>query len=156
MKPEHLELLQSLGFTRYESGCELMYAFERPAYAIDTGMLVQGDHATDYAELIYADEENFRGFCYAPSMLERLMMTYPYTHGVEKILRQIGRTTGVCAELAPVGIYPMIVIRCDDGDFACGNIRYYLSDMLKLIGMLDYHLQHRLAYLDKKERKKGL
>lgn len=156
MKSEHLELLQSLGFTRYISGCELMYAFRKPAYGIDTRMLVQGDHATDYADLIYADEEDFQGFCYAPSMLERLMMSHPYTHGVEKMLRQIGRVTGVWVELAPVGPYPMFVIRCDDGDFTCGNIRYYLSDMLKLIGILDYHLQHRLAYLDKKERKKSL
>lgn len=150
MTEKLVKILEENGFTPYETGCELAYAFKRKAYGYDTKMLVQGSHATDIAEIIYADEEDFKGLCYAPSVMELLMLDYE-NHGIEKILKKIGKITGVYTELKFVGIYPMITLECGESDFEYVGFRFYLSDMLKAVGMLDYLLQQRLNYLRKKK-----
>ena len=47
----------------------------------------------------------------------------------------------------------MVVSACDESDFDDGGIEYHISDMLKVIGALDYLLQRRDRYLLNKRKK---
>ena len=153
MDAKKIEILKSYGFTRYTTDCELMYAFRNEAYGLDTKMLVQGAHADDYADLIYAEEEGFQGFCYCSSLMEDIMLNFS-NHNVERIVKKLGTVANVWLELKAIGGYVMVVSKCDDFDFNNDYIRWHISDMLKAIGMLDYLLQQRLKYLMNKRRKK--
>lgn len=154
MTNECIKKLESYGFKRYATDCELLYAFKNPAYCYSTKMLVQGSHATDYAELIYANEENFKGLCYASSLMESLMLNFK-DHHIERIIRKINRITDTHIELKNIGGYPMVVSECNENDFESEEIKYHISDMLKTIGVLDCLLQQRQDYLQKQKAKKN-
>lgn len=149
MLQQKIDKLKEYGFKPYDAHCELAYAFKNSAYYLDTKMLVEGSHATDYAEIIYAEEESFVGLCYYSSLMEYILTDFS-NHNVEKMLKKIGKTLGTSVLLEDVGGYPMIVKKCNDADFERGSIKNKVSDMLKIVGILDYLLQQKLDYLRKR------
>ena len=153
MTSELIKMLEECGFKPYITDCDLMSAFKNRAYCLDTKMLVRGDHATDCAELIYAHEENFKGLCYAPSLIEYMLLDFQDKEGIKRIIKRVGKAIGAEIELEFIGIFPMVTIRCDETDFEIFGLNEYVSDMLKVIGILDYLLQNRVDYLRKKQVK---
>lgn len=154
MTEKSIEILKQFGFKPYCTNCDLLSAFKKPAYGLDTQMIVQGDHADDIAELIYACEDDFKGFCYAPSILEAIMINYPKKHNIDKVLKKLEKV-GIFVELKFVGIFPMVVLPCDEKGLESPLLKFDVSDMLKVVGILDYLLQQRLEYLDKQRKKYG-
>lgn len=152
MTNEFIEKLESYGFKRYLKNCDLLVAFRKPAYYYDSKMIVAGAHSTEDADIIYVEEENFKGLTYASSLMEDIMLNYP-NHNIKHIIKQIAKTTDTEIEFKFIGGYPMVVSACDETDFNDGGIVYHISDMLKIIGSLDYLLQRRDRYLLNKCKK---
>ena len=153
MTESFLETLKQAGFAEYPYNSDLLDAFKERFYFYDTGMTVQGAHASESAEIIWADKEAFSGLCYAPTLLESLMLEF-VDHGVERLLKEIEKYTYIPLELIFIGALPMVGLRLSEEDFAfdaCG----YLGDMMKAVGMLELLFAKRLAYLQKKGRQRA-
>ena len=135
-------VLRELGFSERYSH----YAFRSRTLSYDTGILVDGDHATDCATLFYACEDGMRGFFYPSSLLELLLTDY---NDEAYILRLVKRISIRChTRLSLVSVYgtPMIHAPIKDMDleaFDARSVRYSFSAMLKMIGQLDYLLPPR-------------
>ena len=151
MTEEFEAKLAEYGFHRYTTNCELLSVFGS-GYCYDTKMIVEGDHSSERAELVYLNKDGFEGLCYAGSLLEALIMNYPNL-GVQRIIKQMYVHMDTDIELRWIGGYPMIVSPCTEQDFWDGGIEYHISDMLKVIGMLDYLLPRREQYLRKQQTK---
>ena len=147
MTEEFIEKLKSYGFERYLKNCELLDAFRKPAYYYDSKMIVAGAHSSENADIIYVEEDDFKGLTYASSLMEVIMIDYPTNHNIQKIVKQVAKITDTEIEFRSIGAYPMVVSACDETDFDNGEIKYHISDMLKVIGALDYLLQKRDRYL---------
>ena len=153
MTNEFVEILKSYGFERYLKNCELLSAFKYPAYYIDSKMIVSGAHSTESADIIYVEQDGFKGLTYASSLMEAIMIDHPTNHNIKAIVKQIAKTTDTEIEFKFIGAFPMVVSACDESDFKDGGIKYHISDMLKVIGSLDYLLQKRDRYLLNKSKK---
>ena len=153
--PERVEILKKYGFqeSTRENRCGMDGYFTSPTLFRDTGMLVTGDHATDYAPLIYAEDEGRCGLFYAPSMLEYLLMDFGGEWSVERLMRDLNRSSDCELKLEAVGGLPMIYTEIDDMDWKDGDLDYQISDMLKVIGYLDYVLFRKRERLWKAREK---
>ena len=140
-------ILEKYGFQPYVNGGELNY--KNQPYFYDTKMIVQGSHTDDYAYIICVDEEEIKGFCYASSLIERLMTDFD-NHNIEKILKEMSKYTGVYLELYCNGNVPLLVNKCEVNVLDERNVKSRMSNMLKSVGILDYLLQKRLVTLRKK------
>ena len=133
--------------------CDLLTVFGCPTLALDTKMTVRGDHADDCAYVYYAskevDGELLDGLFYAPSLLEHL-----YFLGREKgwsfdaLWQEVDNTLGSDGRLVFVSGCPAIFIEIYESSWAQRDLRCEISDMLKIVGALDYLLcreQQRLA-----------
>ncbi len=147
MTQESIKILEDFGFKPFLDGSEIMLAFENSTYAYDTKMIVQGDHADDYATIIFANEKDFTGLCYCSSLMEHLMLNFD-DHGVEKIVKELQKAS-IYVELRCVCGYPMIAIDLGKGELSATTLKSRLSHMLKAVGALDYLLQKRLKRLRK-------
>ena len=146
ISPSRLELLKSMGFGKAPD-CDATDAFRGPVVAYDTQMSVQGDHATDHAYIYYASgvdgSEVLDGLFYAPSLLEHPLLNYQHWN-IKPILQKIAEYCYSEARDVSVGGIPMIYIEIADVSWKMNDIRFDLSDMLKLVGILDYFLQSEL------------
>ena len=84
MTSEFIEKLKSYGFERYLKNCELLEAFRSPVYYYDSKMIVSGAHSTENADIIYVEEDGFKGLTYASSLMEAIMLDYP-NHNIQNI-----------------------------------------------------------------------
>lgn len=147
---ERLAQLTKLGFGDVPD-CDPSFAFGTKVLAYDTMMSVQGDHATDRAYVYYScvqyENEELDGFFFAPSLLE--CMVYPYREkwSFESLLQEICDQLGCEARLVWIGSFPMIYVEITEYDWKIQNIVSSLSDILKLIGVLDYILPHEYRRL---------
>ena len=139
---DRVAVLKKYGFqeSTSEHRCGMADYFYSPILFRDTGMLVTGDHATDYATLIYAEEDGRCGLFYAPSMLEYLLLDFGGEWSVERLMRDLNHGSDCKLTLEAVGGLPMIYTEIDDTDWKTGDLDYQVSDMLKVIGRLDYIL----------------
>ena len=146
ISPERLELLTKMGF-KNPPDCDPTDAFFGPSVALDTMMSVRGDHADDHAYVYYAclkeKDEVLDGLFYAPSLLEHPLLNYQKWN-IEPILVKIADISACYARLVSVGGIPMLFIEIDEYDWQTRNLRLPLSDMLKLVGLLDYFLPREL------------
>ena len=133
------EQLSKIGFGRVPD-CEPSYAFGSNVLALDSQIIVQGVHADDCVYIYYAmvekDDETLEGFFYAPSLLEEPLLNYQ-TYNVNEILKEVNSQINCDARYVSIGGYPMIYIPFDYY-FVEYDFRAPLSDVLKIIGILDY------------------
>ena len=152
----HRAVLEKYGFEN--SYGELSFAFYAPSLSLDTHMLVQGDHATDHSHIFYAHTQAYEGeldgFFYSPSLLEYLLTDYSGEWDPECMLKEINVQMDGNFRLVSVGGYPMLFTELTEYDWKDDNLRYALSDMLKLVGQLDYLLPRKWRTLMAKRRKK--
>lgn len=157
LSPERLALLKEYGFSD-RPDCDLSWVFPAPAYALDTEMLVQGDHATDRAYIYYAsvetyDKEQLNGLFYSPSLLEYMLVDFRGEWSFDRMLKTVRKQLDCDVRLVSVSGYPNLFIEIDEYDWREADIRFQISDMLKLIGQLDYLLPRKLESLRAKRRK---
>lgn len=152
---ERIELLKEYGFRENigENRCGMDYYFTSPILFLDTGMLVTGDHATDYAHIIYAEEGERCGLFYAPSILEYLLIDFGGDWSVERLMRDLNRNSNCTLILEDVGGLPMIYTEISDSDWTNHDLKHQVSDMLKVIGQLDYILPQKRERLWKEREK---
>ena len=138
---EKLEILKELGFGRFPD-CDPSYAFGSAPLALDTKMIVRGDHADDCAYIYYAktkiDSVEVEGLFFAPSILEHPTLNY-LTYDFDSVLEEINTHISSEVRYCFVGGIGMIYIEISSYDWEL-ELRYPLSDMLKLIGITDYVL----------------
>ena len=135
------EMLSKVGFGNVPD-CDVSYSFGSNVVALDTKIVVQGDHADDLAYIYYAMIEDrgemLEGFFYAPSLLEHPLLSYQ-TFDISEILDEVNKQINCDGRIISCGGFYMIYISfdyyCIEYDF-----RLPLSDMLKVIGILDYFL----------------
>ena len=153
---ERLEILKELGFTDVPD-CEPSAAFKTYVVALDTNIIVRGDHADDIAYIYYScvevDGEVLDGFFFAPSILEHPFLNYQ-TYDVKALLEEIDKDMYTGAKYVFVGGYPMIFMEVSEYDWKSKDLRILLSDMLKIIGVTDYffsrEFNRQLALLNNK------
>ena len=137
---DRLDLLTKLGFTDVPD-CDPSFAFDAPRVALDTKMIVQGDHADDCAYIYYScitlDGEVLDGLFYAPSLLEHPLMSYQ-KYDIECILKEIDNELFCSPRRVFVGGFPMIFVPIEGYCWDIKNITTPLSYMLKLVAILDY------------------
>ena len=149
-----LTVLKKLGFTDAPD-CDPSYAFGTQVLALDAQMYVEGDHATDLAYIYYAcvtgKDETLDGLFYAPSLLEYMPSFANGEWHFDAILSDICKTVSCEASVRSIGGFPMIFIPTDEYDFSEGeDLRFPLSDMLKLIGITDYFLsREKMRFMEK-------
>ena len=148
---KRLEILTKIGFSN-PPDCDPTMAFHTYSLALDSKMIVRGDHASECAYIYYCNlkdnEREYDGLFYAPSLLE-----HPHLNSkifsAEEILNNIKEYCYSDAEYVGIGGIPMIYIPVSDYDFDF-DLKDPLSDMLKLIGMLDYFLSEAFEKNNKK------
>lgn len=137
---ERFDFLRKLGFKDIPD-CEPSFAFGVPTVALDTNMIVQGDHADDHAYIYYScitlDGEILDGFFYAPSLLEHPLMSYQ-KYDIESILKEIDNKLYCSPRRVFVGGFPMIFVPVEGCYCDIQKMNTPLSDMLKLVAILDY------------------
>ena len=149
-----LSILKKLGFTDVPD-CDPSYAFGTQAMALDAQMFVEGDHDTDCAYIYYAcvtdKDKTLDGLFYAPSLLEYMPVFANSEWRFDAILSDICETISCEASVPSIGGFPMIFIPTDEYDFSKGEcLRFPLSDMRKLIGIMDYFLsRERMRFMRK-------
>lgn len=139
-------LLPEFGFVR-DGGHP---SFARRAFTLETGILVEGDHAVDRADLYFTDEEGYCGIFYAPTLLERLLTEFEDEAYIRDLLAELLQPVDRL-ELVAVGGTPMILLPLPSGDLDRRLVALALSGMKKLIGILDYFLPRRLEDLLKEK-----
>ena len=152
-----LALLKEYGFSD-SPDCENSWNFPYPAYSMDTKILVQGDHATDRAYVYYScvntlEGESLEGLFYSSSLLEYLLVDYGGEWDFYRMLKTIQKQLDCKVRLVSVNGYPYLFIGIDEHDWNTADIRSQVSDMLKLIGQLDYLLLRKRENLRIKRRK---
>lgn len=157
LSPERLALLAEYGFGKCPD-CDFSYAFGAPAYAMDTHMIVQGDHASDRAYIYYAtvdtyEDEHLEGLFYSPSMLEYLLLDFGGEWDPCRMVKDLGKGLDCEVRLVAVHGYPMLFIEIGEYEWKKADIRFEVSDMLKVVGRLDYLLPRKRDRLLAKRRK---
>lgn len=142
ISPEREALLRACGFDTPPDG-EDTAAFGYRSLALDTKMSVAGDHADDHAYIHYAETDEYSGFFYAPSLLEYLMTFHKDECNAERMVRELRRFSSCELELVFIHGYPMIFTPIYDNDTTPNDIFWQISDMLKVVGQLDYFLQRK-------------
>ena len=159
LSPERLALLRKYGFSD-RPDCDISWIFPAPAYAMDTHMSVRGDHSSDLAYVYYATSvegeagEMLDGLFYSPSLLEYLLYDFGNEIKLNRLVSDLRRQLDCDMRLVFVKGYPNFFIAIDEYDWREADIRFQISDMLKLIGQLDYLLPRKLENLRAKRRKK--
>lgn len=151
---ERIELLKKHGFGETPD-CDVMIAFHSFSMALDTKMSIQGDHATDCAYIFYSrtesnDGELLDGLFHAPSLLEYMLWQYRGEWSFSRMLGNINRQLGNSIRLVSVGGIPMLYCELSDVDWTDCYFNFSVSDMLKLVGQLDYLLPRTLARIEAK------
>ena len=129
--------------------CDLLTIFNCPTMALDTKMSVRGDHCDECAYVYYAsrevDGELLDGLFYVPSLLE-----YLYFLGSEngwrfdEIFEELSGTLGTDTRLVFISGCPAIYTEVCDYAWSQRDLRFEISDMLKVVGVLDYILSNEL------------
>ena len=140
---EQNKILVKLGFTEYPDS-EDCHAFKNGTRALNTKMLVNGDHATDCAYIYYGREttsegETLEGLFYSPSLLEHLLVFHHTEWDCEGMISDINKNFGCEARLVMISIYPMIYLEAGKYEWE-SELQYPLSDMLQIVGALNYLL----------------
>ncbi len=139
---DRLNLLTKLGFGAVPD-CDPSFAFRTSVVALNTNMIVRGDHADDVAYIYYAcvqkDDELLDGFFYAPSLLEHPLLNYQI-FDIDGLLNEISKHVYCSVRFVGVGGIPMLFVEISEYDWKMNDLHSPLSDMLKLIGILDYFL----------------
>ena len=156
IKEARFALLQEYGFGDAPI-CDLLAVFRGPHLALDTKMTIRGDHADDLAYVYYAsmevEGELLDGFFHTPSLLE-----YLYVLGRERgwsfepMLQEINRAFGCEARLVFLSGYPAIFTEVYEASWATRDLRFEISDMLKIVGATDYLLCQEYERLLAEER----
>ncbi len=143
LSEERLALLRESGF-RDDVCCGACSAFHCAVYVLDTKMTVKGQHATDRAYIIYAREESgdgmLDGFFYAPTLLEYMLNFHYDEWDYEKMMRQINRGLDCEARIVDIHGIPMVFIEIYERAWEKRDLGAQLSDILKIVGQLDYLL----------------
>lgn len=142
ISPERKTLLNECGFGAPPDG-EDTAAFDYRSLALDTKMSVTGDHASDHAYIHYAETDDLCGFFYAPSLLEYLMTFHRDDCNAKAIVRELRRFSSCELSLVFLRGYPMIFTPMYDTDTTPDDLRFQISDMLKVVGQLDYFLSRK-------------
>lgn len=142
ISPERVALLKACGFAAPPDG-EDTDALRYRSLALDTRMLVTGDHATDYAYIHYAETDELCGFFYAPSLLEYLLNFHGDKVNEKVLVRELSRYSDCKISLVSVCGYPMIFTPIYENDTTVHDLMYQISDMLKVVGQLDYILPRK-------------
>lgn len=153
LSAERIALLKEYGFNDGQD-----YGFPTHAYTMDTKMLVQGDHATDHAYIYYSsvktfEDEQLEGLFYSPSMLEYLLVDYGGEWDFNRMLKTVQKELDCEVRLVSVHGEPYLFIEIDEYDWKMADIRFQISDMLKLIGQLDYLLSRKRKALRTKRKR---
>ena len=135
-------LLETLGF----KPCNYTYLYGE-TYYLDLDILVTGDHATDYAHVLYSTDCNIKGFCYSSGLLGSLISVYNDNKGVNDIVKKVNKYSDCKIEFGYAGGDLYFYIPCE---LLVDEHKYAISDMVKLIGQVDYLVQARLNYNYKK------
>jgi len=155
---EKMKILQAHGFDP-ALRCGLESAFYSQTVALDSKMLVQGDHATDYAYILYSCVEEggevLDGLFYSPSILEYMLLDFGAEWELSPMLKSINRQTHGEVRLVGVGGYPMLYTEICDFEWEEGSLRYAVSDMLKVVAVLDHLLPRKREALRKKRAKRN-
>ena len=148
MTAEEILCLKKYGFEPFYDGSDIMAAFKHPIYGLDAKMYTRGEHSDERAVIMYVQNDDFEGLCYANSLIEYLMVSYPDDHGMDEIIKELA-SVGIFVELKFIRIYPMIVMSRENIESPSDDImfEFYLSDMIKASAILDYLVQKRLSYL---------
>ena len=141
LSSKHIEVLTKIGFGNVPD-CDPSFAFGTFTLALNTNMIVRGDHADDVAFIYYScvevDGRIYDGLFYAPSILEHPHLNYQ-TFDVNEILDKINQYAYCDAEYVGIGGIHMIFLPISKFQWEL-DIKDALSDMLKIVGILDYLL----------------
>ena len=157
---EKQEVLKKHGFVP-EAGHGAAYHFSSPTWVLYSGMIVSGDHADDYATVIYACEDTctdgvLDGLFYSPSMLEYLLRDFRDEWDPQEILDHLCAVTNGKLMLVDIGGVPTVFTKIHDHRWERGELRYAVSDMLKAVGALDLLLtEKRRELIQKREQEQG-
>ena len=159
ISPERLAVLEKHGFDT-QGNSPLSFAFYSQTASLDAKMLVTGDHATDYSTIYYASEQTdfyglLDGLFYSPSMLEYLLIDFGGEWDPERTVRDINSALAADFRIVSVGGYPMFFTEICDYEWNAGDISDSVSEMLKLVGVLDYVLSKKRRSLIEKRRRAG-
>ena len=144
MKEARFALLKEYGFGDAPI-CDLMAVFRGPHLALNTNMTIRGDHADDLAYVYYAsmevDGELFDGLFHVPSLLAHLhVLGHKCGWSFEPLLQELNGALGCEARLVFLSGYPAIFTEVYEASWATRDLRFEISDMLKIVGAADYLL----------------
>jgi hypothetical protein len=111
-------------------------------------MLVHGDHSTDHAYIYYAsisesNGEHKSGLFYFSSLLSYLLCDHKGEWDFSRMLRDLQKQLDCKVQLVEFQGYPAMFIEISDRHRNSYSLRTRISDMLKLIGQLDYLLPRK-------------
>ena len=142
---ERQELLKKLGFGEPPNSDPTSF-FTTYHIAYDSNMVVRGDHDDDWVYIYYSCEEYegelLDGFFHAPSILEHPLLNYQI-FDINAMLDEINQHANTMARLVFIGV-PMIFVEISEYEWKTKNLHIPFSDMLKLVGILDYYLSREL------------
>ena len=144
MKEARFALLSEYGFEAPPI-CDLLTIFNCPTLALNTKMSVRGDHADENAYVYYAsrevDGELLDGLFYVPSLLEHLyLIGRERAWSFDALCQELNDTLGCEARLVFLRGCPAIYLEIYESAWPQRDLRFEISDMLKIVGTLDYLL----------------
>ena len=150
------EILTKHGFVP-GTGRDVDCYFRAPVWVLDSRMIVNGDHADDYATVVYAVEDTsesgvLEGLFYSPSMLEYLLTDFGGEWDPQEMIDDLCMLTGNDVLLVGAGGMPSIFIEIYEDEWTRGDLHSPISDILKSIGALDLWLVKKRDELREKRR----
>ena len=137
--------------------CDLLTIFNCPTMALNTKISVRGDHCDEIAYVYYAsleaNGEMLDGLFYVPSLLEYLyFLGREDGWSFEAISEELSGTLGADTRLVFISGCPAIYTEIYDYAWSQSDLYFEISDMLKIIGTLDYLLSKELQGLPTKKQ----
>ena len=137
--------------------CDLLTIFNCPTMALDTKMSVRGEHCDECAYVYYAsrevDGELLDGLFYVPSLLEHLyFLGKEENWSFDKMGQEPNDTLCADTRLVFISGCPAIYTEIYESSWTQRDLRFEISDMLKVVGALDYILSKELMRMLNKEQ----
>ena len=147
------EILRENGFSEPPI-CDLMSVFHGPCLALETGMSVRGDHCDECAYVYYAsmevNGELLDGLFYVPSLLEYLyFLGRKSGWSFDLQLQHLNAAISADTRLVFLSGFPAIFSEIYSTSWSERDLRFEISDMLKIVGALDYLLSEELNRMPK-------
>ena len=145
---KRIEILKEHGFDNPPI-CDLLTVFSCHTLALDSKMSVSGDHGDEHAYIYYAckevNGELLDGLFYVPSLLEYLyFIKREQNYNFNNVLQELNKHLHTEGKLVFISGCPAIFIDIYEYCWTSRDLRFEISDMLKIVGTMDYVLNKEL------------